>query len=306
MARALRVGVDENGLGPRLGPMVVTGVLVEVQGADASALAAAASSGIGDSKALCAHGAMREVEGLVLALLDAHLGVRPGTYAELQAALGAQPDDALRALCPSGAAPAMCFGADIALPAFGDGATARARASAASLRDAGITLRAALQGYACAKALNVAKARGESRFDVDLTLMLDLVAALQGRAGEPVRAVCGKVGGRKSYGPAMSSRWPLVAIEEESAALSAYRVPQVGIVAFARDADATDPAVSLASLVGKYARELAMARIHRYFAGHIEGLAPVSGYHDPVTARYVDATRLVRAREGIEDVCFER
>lgn len=304
--RALRVGVDENGLGPKLGPMVVTGVLVALDAPLHDASAAGVSTVIADSKALCAHGDMAGVEALVLAMLDVHLGKRPTTYTELQGIIGLQGDDRLRALCPRGAAPEMCFGAEVGLPAFGGAPDAEAKGRAAWVRERGMTLVAARQGYACARALNVEKSKGRSRFDVDLDLMIELVASLRAEAGEDLVAVCGKVGGRKSYGAAMSTRWPLVASLGEVPALSGYAVPGVGEVRFAQDADASDPAVSLASLIGKYARELAMERIHRYFARHIEGLAPVSGYHDPVTARYVDATRLVREREGIGDDCFAR
>lgn len=306
MARAQHVGVDENGLGPRLGPMVVTGALVALDAPMHEVLAAGVSSLVSDSKALCAHGDMARVEALVLAILDVHLGLRPRTYAELQAMVGLQDDARLRALCPRGAAPRMCFEAEVPLPAFGAAVDARAMQDAARLRAMGMSLLALRQGYACARLLNVERARGVSRFDVDLDLMIELVAALRARAEGDVEAVCGKVGGRKSYGAAMSSRWPLVAVLEETAAVSRYAVPSVGTVCFARDADASDPAVSLASLFGKYARELAMARIHAFFASRVESLRPVSGYHDPVTARYVEATRLVREREGIDDGCFAR
>jgi ribonuclease HII len=305
MSRALTVGVDENGLGPMLGPMVVTGVLVSLAHGDA-AREASTAAGVGDSKALCAHGAMAEVEGLVLAVLDAHLGLRPTSYRELQSALGLQTETVLRALCPAGEAPRMCFGAEVALPAFGGGVTSRSRAAAEALRRDGLTLRAARQGYACARALNVAKSQGRSRFDVDLAMMLDLVAVLRAEAGADLVAVCGKVGGRKSYGAALGARWALARPMEERSALSSYQVPGVGELRFAQDADATEPAVSLASLVGKYARELAMLRIHRYFEAAMPGLNPVSGYHDPVTARFVEATRLLRREVGVEDGCFAR
>ena len=73
------VGVDENGLGPRLGPMLVTGVLLRSEHGPAALLAAARAAGIGDSKGLCAHGDMAAVEGLVLALLARHRDLRPRT-----------------------------------------------------------------------------------------------------------------------------------------------------------------------------------------------------------------------------------
>jgi ribonuclease HII len=302
----LRVGVDENGLGPRLGPMIVTGALLDV-GCDAAAYVRAANAvGIGDSKGLCAHGAMRDVEATVLALLDVHLGLRPASFAALVEALCLDSNAALRALCPDGEAPRMCFGADVALPAFGGAPGERYRDGARAFRDAGARVRAVRFTSVCNRRLRAEQGRGRSRFDVDLARMVDLVGALRGDAGEVVTAVCGKVGGRKRYADALGALSPLVAIEEESAARSAYRVPGIGSVAFVRDADASDPAVGLASLVGKLVRELSMLRIHLDLRAHLPGLGAASGYHDPVTTRYIAATALVRREREIPDDCFER
>ncbi|MFO0629953.1 MAG: hypothetical protein U0325_30595 [Polyangiales bacterium] len=305
MIPSLCIGVDENGLGPRLGPMVVTAALVTLS-APAAAVAARLRGVVGDSKGLCAHGDMARVEALVLAILETHLGLRPGDYDALRAALALQSEAELRALCPAGASPEMCFGARLELPVFGAGIDARARHDAEAVREAGMTLRGLRQGYACAKALNVAKARGASRFDVDLTLMIALAARLRDEAGEDVDAVCGKVGGRKTYGAALTSVWPLLATEAETQAESRYAIPRFGRMRFLRDADATEPAVSLASLFGKYARELATERAHRYFHAALPSLTACSGYHDPITSRYIDATALLRATRGVRDECFVR
>jgi hypothetical protein len=53
-----------------------------------------------------------------------------------------------------------------------------------------------------------------------------------------------------------------------------------------------------------------MARIVRHHRAAAAGagteLPDASGYHDPVTARFVEATRLTRRRSGLPDDCFER
>ena len=302
----LRLGVDENGLGPRLGPMIVTGALIAVSSDWERFVSAARSVGIGDSKGLCAHGAMRDVEATVLAVIDVHLGLRPSTFAELFEALNLDGDPVLRALCPDGEAPRMCFDAGIALPAFGGAPGDRHRDGARVLRDAGGLVRSVRFTSVCNRRLNVERAQGRSRFDVDLSRMIDLVRALRVDAGASVTAVCGKVGGRKRYGDALAALSPLVAVEEEVAARSAYRVPGVGSVAFLQDADESDPVVGLASLVGKYVRELSMLRIHLDLRAHVPELGAASGYHDPVTTRYIAATTLVRRERQIPDDCFER
>jgi ribonuclease HII len=93
---------------------------------------------------------------------------------------------------------------------------------------------------------------------------------------------------------------------EQSRPRSSYKFPGLGILHFVQDADASDPLVMLASLVGKYFRELLMARISEYYADQIEGLVPASGYHDPVTARLVQLTARRRKKLKIAADCFER
>jgi ribonuclease HII len=93
---------------------------------------------------------------------------------------------------------------------------------------------------------------------------------------------------------------------EEGQARSAYHFPGVGEIAFVRDADADDLCVSMASLVGKYVREALMARVVRYYRGELPELPDASGYHDPVTTRFMEATRLLRKSRDVPDLCFER
>lgn len=286
--------------------MTVTGVLLAITARDDVWMPAATRAGIGDSKSLCAHGSMRDVERFVLALTEAHLGVRPATLTELLHRVGHEDDATLRALCPDGEAPRACFEHAISLPAF-DGLPRDAdRDAARALLDAGVRLVEARVSQVCARKLNLASQGGRSRFDLDLDAMLSIIARMRATAGAEIEVGCGKIGGRKSYGAALTALHPLPETLSETAARSAYRLRAIGTVAFVRDGDATDPAIALASLFGKYVRELAMERIFRYYASYIENLGRASGYHDPVTTRFIDATALTRRARGIEDPCFSR
>jgi hypothetical protein len=62
----------------------------------------------------------------------------------------------------------------------------------------------------------------------------------------------------------------------------------------------------MASLIGKWVREVLMARVTRYHRGFDPSLPEASGYHDPVTARFIRASALVRRSRRISDDCFER
>jgi hypothetical protein len=159
----------------------------------------------------------------------------------------------------------------------------------------------------CTRRLNDGVERGLTRFHLDLHAMERLVLDTRERAGCDVLATCGKVGGFDRYpaafGP-MSGR--LHAIAVEGRARSEYAVPGLGRIAFVRDADDKHLLVSMASLVGKWIRDLLMARIVRYHREADSNLPDASGYHDPVTTRFIEATRLARKKRALPDECFER
>ncbi len=136
-----------------------------------------------------------------------------------------------------------------------------------------------------------------------------LVLDARERAGRDVLATCGKVGGFNSYSAAfgpMSGRLHAVAMEGRARAAAKYHMPGVGQLAFVRDADAKHLLVCMASLVGKWVRDLLMARIVRYHRAELPDAPDASGYHDPVTTRFISATRLSRKKRGLPDQCFER
>ena len=49
-----------------------------------------------------------------------------------------------------------------------------------------------------------------------------------------------------------------------------------------------------------------MTRIVRHYGNAEDAAALASGYHDPVTDRFVQATALVRKKRQVPDTCFER
>jgi hypothetical protein len=58
--------------------------------------------------------------------------------------------------------------------------------------------------------------------------------------------------------------------------------------------------------VGKWVRDVLMGRIVRYHRVDNAELPDASGYHDPVTTRFIEATRLTRRKRDLPDDCFER
>lgn len=346
----LHLGIDENGLGPVLGPLVVTGVAFRFAGPRPSSL----GSLVGDSKDLVSHEDSSLGEAWARALVAQQDGRDPTSPGELIARLCIDDEPTLRSLCPSSTPPSeggptqqerdrspddpfhpssMCWPRE---PDAFEADEALVRRCKDTLRGwsgekiggrfsrrTPLTLVGVRSSVVCAARLNAAAREGRHRFLVDLhemeRLVLDLHARDTARTGPsgdaaPLDAVCGKVGGMDFYGEnfgPLSSR--MFAIELEDRRTSAYRFPGLGRVAFVQDADARDPLVGLASLVGKWLREVMMGRIVRWMrkVALPEHLGPneipsASGYRDPNTKRFISATELVRAHRGVPDRCFVR
>lgn len=303
--RSVWVGVDENGLGPRLGPLVATACSLAAPAAlDVSDIASVASKlGIGDSKATSGFGAMAHAEGLALAIVGRSGAIPSDADAVLDGlALGGRAR--LAAPCPEGTRP-QCW-SPLAVPAFG-GDVERGRAMLRGLAERGVEVVRVRSAVLCARTFNDAIERRGSKLDVDLELFEELLLDARSASAVELDAICGMVGGIRRYTPRLVRiDKSAVRVVEETKKLASYRVEGLGTVRFEVDADASHVAVALASMVGKYVRELAMARQNAFYRALDASLPAVSGYYDPVTARFVDASRLLRERRGIDPRCFER
>ncbi len=300
-----RIGVDENGLGSRLGPLVVTAVLARVDAAGARALERRVPkrlrSAVDDSKRLMSHTdvGLGEAWARELAAPDT------GGPAQLFERISLEGSAKLREPCPKSAAPQCWSGSKEAFEAT-PAEQRRVARHRTLLAKRGIELVGVRTSVVCTERLNVGRRAGKNRFVMDLHAMESLVIALRREVGCDVHAVCGKVGSMGEYsrffGPLGGH---LHAIVDEGRKRSAYRFPGLGELVFLRDADGTDALVMLASLVGKYVRELFMRRIASHYPAPEDAPRP-SGYHDPVTAGFVARTALVRKRRGVPEACFER
>jgi len=307
-----RVGADENGLGPRLGPMVITAVLARVTD-DGWSIASRAPRGalaqrLGDSKQLVAHGdvSLGEAWARVLVARGAGRLAAAASPDDLIHAVSADGREALRALCPQHVE-GQCWSMEGEGFEAPDALVRTLHKDLDRLAARGVEVVAVRSVILCTRRMNDGVLAGKNRFLLDLHAMERLVLELRGIAGDDVTAVCGKVGGFGKYSGAFGPLGGrLHSVLEEGRARSAYRFPGLGEIAFVRDSDASDLCVAMASMVGKYVREALMARIVRHYQRGIEGLAGASGYHDPVTAAFVKATRLVRKEHGVPDTCFER
>lgn len=300
-----RVGVDENGLGARLGPLVVTAVLAEVSAAGQGVLTRLPRGKIredlGDSKRLVSHTDVTLGEAWARMLT----GDRWDSPRALFEHLSLEAPPSLQRDCPSHITE-QCWG--VTGEAFESSPELRVRIGGhlEKLRERGVRVRDVVVVSTCTQRLNRAREVGVNRFISDLHAMETLLIELRQRAGRDIVAVCGKVGGMSDYdrffGPLSGRLRATLVIDKKQ---SGYYFPGLGEINFVKDADARDPLVMLASLVGKYVRELLMARISR-FHGATGEAERVSGYHDPRTNAWALTTLGRRRSLSILDDCFER
>jgi ribonuclease HII len=300
---ALLVGIDENGLGPRLGPLLVTGVLASASAEGARWLrseGAGAMARLDDSKKLASFHRPEVAEAWARALVPGALD--PDALVEEVSLLR---QDELRALCPRHVE-AQCWSPS---PPFQ--ADTRVQAEVASdledLRRRGVRVLAVRSAILCSERLHRSRDAGHSLLTTDLHAMESLLLALREQADGEIDAVCGKVGALDKYLPRLGALSGIPAtIEEEGKAASRYRFAGLGSVAFVRDADSSDLLVALASLVGKYLREVLMSKIAAYYLRQDPSLPRPSGYRDPVTARFVEGSASLRRLALVPDRCFLR
>lgn len=303
------VGVDENGLGAQLGPLIVTAVGAEVdEGGQLflkKKLSRSLSKDLDDSKKLVAFGKHDLGEAWARALYP-----EARTPDELLTAILHYSANDIQRRCPSSSLPqcwgarAQTFGADVKH-------VNRLRKKLDTIARHGVRIHRVLSEVVCTNQLNTEKAQGKNRFTSDLHAMERLLLTLNAHVAEPLTAVCGKVGGMSDYprffGP-LAGR--LHVCLEQKREVSAYHFPGLGELHFVQDADASHPLVMLASLIGKYVRELLMGNINRFYGERLATpdapLKACSGYHDPVTATFVERTGALRKQLRIAPSCFER
>ncbi len=297
-------GIDENGLGPRLGPLVATSCELSLPHYASAErwMQEFRELGIDDSKRVSSFANMRFAEATALGLLRCLFGHTPRTSVEVLTLVSAEKPSRLQEKCPLRSKP-QCWSHVVPLPAYG-GELAAGEALWSALRTKGVRPVVVRCALACPQTLNQQRQEGHNRFTSNLKLFGTLVSAATARRKNH-RIVCGMVGGIRDY----ASRMPELALEprrRKAKGIRAYRTPGGHQISFEVDADALHPPVSIASIVGKYVRELWMEQQNRFYINGDPLLERVSGYNDPKTSGFIASSVALRHRLQIAESCFLR
>ena len=298
------LGADENGLGPVLGAMTSTAVTLQMDAYDRERLRdIGMSAGIHDSKQTSAFGKMRTAESLALAVICGESRVLD--VDDLFELLSLDPVSELSRPCPAKSKP-QCWKMPLALPFYG-GSVEEGLRMLDSLRRAGVHVLRAKTVINCPLVLNRFHAAGRNKLGVDLMNFERLILDARENVNEELEAWCGMVGGMRKYTEQFTYFQKLGSkIITEEKGLSSYRVPKIGRVHFEVSADDKHVPVAMASMIGKYVRELWMTRMMKFYRAQQPELQEASGYRDPVTKKFIAETSSLRASLRISDECFKR
>jgi len=260
-----RVGIDEAGYGPILGPLSIVLTLAEIS--DEAAFAhAVADYGVDDSKALHDSRDVSRLESVALAAITWLTGSTPNNAAALFALF--QEGDTQR-----GELPWSTGAEDLRLPL------------AATIIPTWTIARAQPLGVYGAlihpSAMNHGAGQGRNRAHLEWDAIGAMLA--QAAQGGPVTATCDRLGGRRYYQDPLAGVFPWcpITVLEESRLFSRYTVEvPTGMVAitFAVGGERVDPLVAVASCIAKYAREVHMHLSNAWWGQRCAGLRPTAGY----------------------------
>jgi ribonuclease HII len=297
-------GLDEAGLGPILGPLVVAGVALEgPAGTDPwdalDAVVARRRPGpqqvqVADSKKVHqGKHALARLERTVLAFLGAWQGRVPTTLGQFLRAAGHDPS--ILAECPW----YEHIDAELPLANPSHEIELRAHLLAKALASTGIRIAHVAVTPLDVAAFNASIAATDNKSETHFHAYTSVLRDLLQHAPDGAHVVADRCGGRVRYRGVLREVFTDARIDTESEreSGSVYRMrrgdTEVRLTFVSRGEEHAFP-TALASCFAKYTREAMMSVLNRWFAARVPGLRPTAGY-------YVDGHRFLADVEPVLD-----
>jgi len=292
--KMLVVGIDENGLGPELGPLVATATLLSVKNIE-SLLAGS----LKESKEIFRSGnRMGEGEDIVLSFFNFLKGYIPRHPQEIFNELLLTRDYTCDTPLPH-------CNPDFNIPNWCEKSRIRKSKAETYLNEVDGELIEVKSIALCPAQLNK-RLKSYNKNHIDYLLFEELIRYFREKYKEEIVFLCGAIGTTKDYSlyfrhlkalPYKSLRG-----EEEVA----YFFPSLGELRFIKNGDNKYFPIKLASLFGKYIRELFVEQMNRFFRSNLPSLPYCSGYRDEKTKEFIKNSEEIRAKLKIPQTCFRR
>ena len=132
--------------------------------------------------------------------------------------------------------------------------------------------------------------------------------------GERISVLCDKLSGLKRYKPFLAQSYMVSVLkergEESVYLLRGYSPESKGFkkleLRFVKGGDELIWLISIASILGKYLRELAMSSLSKAISEALGKELRISGYYDEVTSEVLRKIDFVAARMGLPVKCLQR
>lgn len=291
--KELRVlGIDENGLGPLLGPLVVTGALLKFKNTADSWFHDIADSKLFFKTRSISHFSL--IEETAIAVFFLLKKKMPCSPAEIFSEFTKNAECPLRINICTDKMPANFLWAD------SDKAKKRCSDFAAWAEINRIEMESVYSDFICPMSLNKFTETNSKLF-LDFLSFCKIIKAVRQKNNLAVQA--GKIGGLKFYGPYLNyvmDGYDIKIVSEQNA-VSIYSLGQNRIkfrLGFFMDVEKQSFPAAVSSIAGKYIRELSMFSIR----AHLNIKEDISGYHDRKTKKHIKDITL----GGIPQECVFR
>lgn len=303
-----KLGIDENGLGPIMGPLIITGVETETKNNQNKST----QYNIKDSKEIFKRKQedFKTIEKIFLRYFKMDFKTVQDVFSK------SILKDEIERICPIGP-DKICFSDKVALPVWIKEENENSSQKEIDLAQLGLCpdeIKRALFIIVCPNLLSKYIEKLGSKFSANSFFMVRL--GLKSSAEE---VICGKSGYKKSYEREISlairdegDKLLSLKIVRESEEESVYEIlnndETIKMFRFVKDADRKFPEVALASIIGKYIREISMLSITKFIEPSSQ--KPISGYGRKNTFEEISSKIIEKSKEEfskeIPKICIIR